>query len=1392
MKTPILLPCFLLLAGCQPVFTGAPCETTDNCPGGQSCVEGKCVASDGGGGSGGGGGTGGGDVGGGSGGGGGGGGVGGGGGSLGGGSGGGGGTVDDGGLDGGTDDAGVIETDGGLGAAPATHDFGDVATGAVSSTFTFTITNSSTSASGTLSVMLGGANASAFGIATNTCTGTLGAGGSCDVGIAFAPTMLGAATASLDVSGNPGGAISLGLTGNGSLPATLELSPMTQAFGSVVAGSSSAMQTFTLRNVGGTPSGVVSVTPSGANASDFILTNGCTGALAPMSQCTFSLVFAPSAAGSKTATVTAQATPGGAPTASLSGTGLSPPALAGLPTPGVFASTVQGQDSAPVAFTITNSGGATSPALTTTLAGTNAGDFLISSDTCDTATVAAMGTCVVTLRFHPLGTGSRNGTLTVSGTGLVPVVIPLGGTGLTPASLSLSPMGTVNFGDVATGATQTVAFGVTNVGQGTSGPVSVTPMGADFSLMSTTCSGALAGGASCDFVVRFQPATVGAKSGSVQVQAAPGGTQSASFVGNGVTPGALRVAPASLDFGDVVQGQTSPAQSFTVSNTGSSATTVPTVTIGGAGQGFAQTHNCTTALGPGATCTINVTFTPGTTTRGQQSAFVQVSATTGGVASGSVTGNAQAPASLSISPGSASFSPTTVGSTGGTSVSVTITNNGDQTSGALNAMISTSDFVVLPQAGDCRNLALPGLTSCALRLAFTPQAAGARSANLSVTGTPGGNVVAMLTGTGLTPANLTLTPVSTSSFGNVIIPGTASRVFVVGNSGQSTSGPLAFSLPGTDFQNVTPGAAGDCAVGNTLAPGGSCNLTIRFTASLPQGNKSALLTATATPGGSPSLTLTGVSQRPALLTPATSSHGFGGVEVGTSAPSYDWTLTNAGDVPTATLTTTRPAEYTVASDTCNNQVLAPLGTCTVRFAFLPPAAGAFNRTLTVSGTGVSATITVTGVGMWRLTVTPSTTTGWVDTTDGQIRGCTQATPTQCSALYANGARPALRARTSNGSGIHFARWSAPAECTPLTMGAACTLLPMNASVTAVPNFSTFGNLAFVTSGVIPANLGFTGTPNPYDALCNVHASDAGINNSGGTGYVAWVSTVTNRAVDRLTATGGQRRPDGNVFATSKAQMLANSIRYPISLDETGRQIPGVGDNIWTGANSTGGATMSDCVNWTSNTVAVNRGIPTGGPSFWSDIGGSHFCSNGNTRVLCLGNMSNTSLGTSIPFGNKRIFRTTPVPMPSGLSGANNSCSAQASAAGIGTNYRALLASTGASAATNALLSDTTTYQRVDGTRIGTGAEIKVKNLTSGIWQNANGTFIIPSSGGELAWTGAPDPNTAGVNSETCLNWTSSSGFTRVGRTQSSSGNFFDVNGNMNPCTGSFGLYCVEQ
>lgn len=1377
-----------VLTACQPIVTGAPCTTTDNCPSGQSCVTGKCEAGSGlGGGSGGGtpgggsGGSGGGAVAGGGGGatGGGGGALGGGGGTLGGGAGG-----DDAGMD-----AGSAVSDGGLAGTPASHDFGDIATAATSPTFTFGITNAASSATGTLSVSLGGTGAPVFNIDRNTCTGSLGAGGSCNIGISFLPAATGAATATLDLSGMPGGALSFGLIGNGILPATLTISPTTQAFGSVALGSSSTVQTFTVRNVGGTATGVVGVSTGGINASEFIITNSCTGVLAPMTQCTFTAVFAPSSAGLKAATAVARATPGGAASANLTATGLAPAALSGLPTPGVFAATVQGQDSSVVSFTITNGGGATSPSLTTTIGGTNGGDFLPSADTCNTATVAASNTCVVSLRFHPLAPGSRNGTLTVTGAGLVPVVIPLGGTGLTPALLSMSPSGTVNFGDVASNGFQSLSFGVTNLGQGTSGVVGVVPTGAGFSVINSTCTGTLAGGASCDFVVRFSPGSLGVKNGTLVVSASPGGTQNATLTGNGVAPGALTITPVGLDFGDVVVGQTGPAQSFTVRNTGGVATTVPTVSIGGSGMGFSQSNTCTAALASMATCTVSVTFAPVGTTRNTQSGFVQVSATTGGTASGNITGNAQAPASLSILPTSASFANTTVGSTGPSTL-VTVTNNGDQLSGPLSVSMTTADFVVVPSTGDCRNFAMPGLTSCSLRIAFSPQASGARSGALNVGGVPGGTVTTTLTGTGLTPANLTLTP-NPGLFGNVLIGAFATRPFVVSNTGQTPSGPLAINLTGPDqtsFQNVTPGGAGDCVTAAPLAPGASCNLTIRFNAGLPQGNKSATLTASAAPGGAPNSVLSGTAQRPAVLNPANTSFDFGGVEVGTgSVTPFDWVLTNGGDVPTSGLTTLLQPGFAALSDTCNGQSVAPAATCTVRVVFSPGGPGSVVKPLTVAGTGVSATLAASGVGMWRLTVRP-VSGGTVETLDGLISNCAPASTANCTALYLDGAGPSLRARTGN-NGFHFSSWASPIACTGYGIGAVC-LLSMTSSLTALPVFSSNGaNLAFVTSSTVPANLGGVA---PYDALCNAYASDAGINNAGSTGYVAWISVVGDAASNRLTATGGQVRLDDTAFVTSKVGLLASAIRYPANLDELGRKIVG-NDSIWTGTNSSGTPTMLDCMSWSINTVTgLNRGIPSSGPGYWTDGTGGHTCNNLGTRILCLGNTSGVGVGlTGVPFSAKRIFRSTPVTMQTPAN-ANAQCSAQATAAGLpaGT-YRALMASQSVSAATNALLVDTMAYHRVDGTYVGTGAEIKVKKLRSGIWQNADGTFPLPSAG-DLIWTGAPDPNTPGTLAETCLNWTSTGGFTRVGRAPASAGNFFDTNGNGNPCTNSWGLYCVEQ
>jgi Carbohydrate binding module (family 6)/F5/8 type C domain/Abnormal spindle-like microcephaly-assoc'd, ASPM-SPD-2-Hydin/Right handed beta helix region len=90
--------------------------------------------------------------------------------------------------------------------------------------------------------------------------------------------------------------------------------------------------------------------------------------------------------------------------------------------------------------------------------------------------------------------------------------------------------------------------------------------------------------------------------------------------------GALRASPSSLSFGNVPVGSTSSAQTVTVSNPGSSAASISSVSATGP---FVQTNNCGSSLGAGASCTVNVQFKP----------------TAGGAASGTLSVAGSAPGS---------------------------------------------------------------------------------------------------------------------------------------------------------------------------------------------------------------------------------------------------------------------------------------------------------------------------------------------------------------------------------------------------------------------------------------------------------------------------------------------------------------------------------------------------------------------------------------------------------------------------------------------------------------------------------------------------------------------------------------------------------------------------
>ncbi|MGB6483252.1 MAG: choice-of-anchor D domain-containing protein [Candidatus Acidiferrales bacterium] len=90
-------------------------------------------------------------------------------------------------------------------------------------------------------------------------------------------------------------------------------------------------------------------------------------------------------------------------------------------------------------------------------------------------------------------------------------------------------------------------------------------------------------------------------------------------------PADVTISPSSFNFGDEPTGGTAPVQLFTLTNNSSSALALINTSIvftGANPADFAETNNCTPSLAVGASCQINVTFTPGAT--GARSATLEV------------------------------------------------------------------------------------------------------------------------------------------------------------------------------------------------------------------------------------------------------------------------------------------------------------------------------------------------------------------------------------------------------------------------------------------------------------------------------------------------------------------------------------------------------------------------------------------------------------------------------------------------------------------------------------------------------------------------------------------------------------------------------------------------
>jgi hypothetical protein len=432
-------------------------------------------------------------------------------------------------------------------------------------------------------------------------------------------------------------------------PATLSISPASATFPGVVGTTSDAV-TFIVRNNGTASSGAVTAALGGTGAAQFSITdNRCSGVLTGLTTCTVAVAYAPTAAGNVTATLTAtDATVGSTPAvANLSGTAVTPGVLA-IAGASDLGSVTVGAAPATSTFTVTNTGGSATDAVTIAASDPQ---FAIGNSLCGPP-LAAAATCTFTVSFAPASAGLKTTVLTASSGTVVSGQKPIQGTGVAApkgADLGINPTA-LNFGTIGRGTTAgPQTFTITNNGGTTTGVLAVTPSdnlasgGASQFTFTTTCGIALAPASSCFVAVTFAPTIPGSASANFTVGdgtvSAPAGTATGIALDHPTVSFTCGDSPYYVisdrtgekeTFTDTVLGKTTTL-ACTVTNDPNSPQDTGAITIVSTSDFAvpAATNSCTASLRPGLSCNFALTFTP--TAMGSRTGTVTVTTANQGV-----------------------------------------------------------------------------------------------------------------------------------------------------------------------------------------------------------------------------------------------------------------------------------------------------------------------------------------------------------------------------------------------------------------------------------------------------------------------------------------------------------------------------------------------------------------------------------------------------------------------------------------------------------------------------------------------------------------------------------------------------------------------------------------
>jgi len=415
----------------------------------------------------------------------------------------------------------------------------------------------------------------------------------------------------------------------------------------------------------------------------------------------------------------------------------------------------------------------------------------------------------------------------------------------------------------------------------------------------------------------------------------------------GITAGVFGAQPNAVSFGNVAASAPQTVTE-TLTNNGASTVNISSTAISGPDQGdFSLTNDSCqgAAVDPNTTCSVDVTFQP--STNSSESASLDITDDDPSSPQSVPLSGTGVADQFSVAGGPLDFGDQRVGTTS-TNQSVIVTNNTDYDANPANASVTGANAGDFGASG-CSGTVTGSGGTCSVNVNFTPGATGTRNATLNVAGQQ-----VSLTGNGTNP-NANVSP-GNITFGNQplhVISQT--QTITLQNAGTS---PLTYSSTGVGGAN--PGdfsvSDADCAATVTIAPNGSCTVTVAFNPTAT-GARSAVININDDDpqNGTQSVNVSGTGTPSSVgFSPAAVTYTRA-IPAGTASPGHVVTIRNltSSQMPivSTALGGTNPKNFIRSADTCTGQVLQPNGTCTIHVSFTPSAAGRRTAVLSVTDNG---------------------------------------------------------------------------------------------------------------------------------------------------------------------------------------------------------------------------------------------------------------------------------------------------------------------------------------------------------------------------------------------------------------------------------------------------------